>query len=251
MSSYDLFARLYDLEHRDFQDDVELYCNFAERCDGRVLELGCGTGRVTLALAKAGFDVMGVDDSAPMLALARTHAADAGLSERVRLEQIDVRALEFDGQFALAIFPLNGFLHLTTVSDQLSALHNIYRALLSGGLLILDLPNPHAVFTPSADGQLVFRRRLRLAEGHSLFSFASTQTDLGSQIQSLTLIYDEVGGDGVVCRTTIETELRFVYRYEMVGLLRHVGFQVDAVYGSYDLDPYEGDSHIMLFVAHK
>jgi hypothetical protein len=59
-----------------------------------------------------------------------------------------------------------------------------------------------------------------------------------------------VGQDGAMRRTAVEMDLRFAYRYEMAQLLRQVGFDVDAIYGSYDLEPYESDSPIMLFVAH-
>jgi SAM-dependent methyltransferase len=250
VTQYDLFAHLYDLEHRDLKEDVELYHNFAARCGGKVLELGCGTGRVSLALAKAGFDVTGVDNSAAMLALAQAHAADAGLRDRVHLERMDVRDLAFENEFALAIHPLNGFLHLVTAADQLTALTKIHRALLPGGFLLVDLPNPHAVFAPGTDGQLVVRRHFRSEQGRPITSLISTQTDLANQIQQLTLFYDEVEQDGAVRRTAVDMDLRFAYRHEMAALLQQVGFDVDAVYGSYDLEPYESDSPIMLFVAH-
>jgi SAM-dependent methyltransferase len=260
VSSYDHFARLYDLEHRDFCDDIELYLNMAEQCRApagptSVLDLGCGTGRVCLPLAKAGFTVVGVDNSAAMLALARSHIARSGLKERscpgsIALEEIDVRAIEWTNRFALAIFALNGFLHLTTETDQLAALHAIHRALLPGGFVLIDLPNPHTVFTPAADGQLCVRRCFHSEHGRPITSLISTQTDLAEQLQHMALFYDEVDTDGLIHRTAVEMELRFVYRYEMANLLQQTGFRVDAVYGSYDLDPYESDSSIMLFVAH-
>ena len=265
MSSYDPFARLYDLEHCDFSDDIELYLNMAklvhkpprQAACGRtsILELGCGTGRVTLALAKAGFDVVGIDHSAAMLDLARAHIAHAGLTGhadhgQVRLEQLDVRDLDWTEQFDLALYPLNGFLHLATASDQLAALNNIHRALLPGGFLLVDLPNPHTVFTPAADSQLCVRHHFQSELDRPITSLISTETDLAEQMQHMTLFYDEVDADGLVRRTAVEMELRFVYRYEMAGLLRQAGFEVDAVYGSYDLDPYESDSSIMFFVAH-
>ena len=251
MSNYDLFAHLYHLEHGDLQEDIELYRNFATRCDGPVLELGCGTGRVSVALAQGGFHVTGVDNSAAMLALAQTHVADSGSSERVRLEKADVRSLALESHFALAIYPLNGFLHLLADEDQLAALQGAYRALLPGGFLVVDLPNPHAVFAPATDGQLMLRRRFPSPDGTMISSFTTTQTDLASQVQHLVLLYDQVNDHGVVYRTTVEIDLRFVYRHEMAGLLRQAGFKVDAVYGTYDLDPYEADSPIMLFVAYR
>jgi SAM-dependent methyltransferase len=248
---YDRVAQLYDLEHRDWLEDIELYRNFSLRCDGPVLELGCGSGRVCLALARAGVHVTGVDTSEAMLSLARARAADAELSARLRLEQADVRALALEREFALVIFPLNGFLHLLAPEDQLATLACAHRALLPGGFLIVDLPNPYVVFTPDADGEFLLRRRFSSPEGHAIASYTCSRTDLAAQRQHLALRYDEMEGDTPIQRTTVEMDLRFVYRYEMEALLRQVGFELDAVYGSYDLDPYETDSHVMVFVAYR
>lgn len=251
MSGYDLWAHLYDLEHRDLDQDLDLYLNFAERCDGAVLELGCGTGRVTLALSQAGYTVVGVDESASMLELAWARMAEQGLGDRIRLEHMDVREMAWSEQFALAIWPLNGFLHLSSRADQALALEKVQRALLPGGFVVVDLPNPHVAFTPQSDDQLIVRRSIQTEQGDRVMSVVSTRTDLANQVQQMTLLYDAVGcQDGVVRRTAAEMELRFVYRYEMAGLLDQAGFEVDAVHGSYDLDPYESDSPIMLFVAH-
>jgi SAM-dependent methyltransferase len=251
MSDYDLFAQLYDWEHRDLDQDLDLYRNFAARCDGPVLELGCGTGRVALALAEAGFDVVGVDESTSMLELAEARVAEAGLGERVQLAHLDVREIAWAERFALAIWPLNGFLHLPERADQALALSRVRRALLPGGFAIVDLPNPHVAFAPQSDEQLVVRRTVQAPQGDLVTSLVSTRTDLANQVQRMTLFYDIVGcQDGVLRRTAAEMGLRFVYQYEMIGLLEGAGFEVDAVHGSYDLDPYESESAQMLFVAH-
>jgi SAM-dependent methyltransferase len=251
MNEYDQFARLYDLEHRDIRDDIPLYHNLAMRCDGPVLELGCGSGRVCLSLAEAGFQVTGVDSSKEMLALASRRAEARGLLDRVRLEQIDARHMTFSAQFALVLFPLNGFMHLLTVDDQQAALHNACRALMPGGILVIDLSNPHVIVNPQSDGQLLLRRRFHGAQGSAAVSYAITQTDLAEQRQYVTLLYEEVDGQGLVRRTTVDTVLRFVYRFEMVHLLERAGFALDAVYGSYDLDPYEVDGDLMLCIAYR
>jgi SAM-dependent methyltransferase len=252
MSDYDLFAHLYDLEHRDLDDDLDLYLNFAARCGGSVLELGCGTGRVALALARAGMDVVGLDESASMLELARARATEAGLGERVQLFHLDVLDMTWSARFALAVWPLNGFLHLLDRDAQARALRNVHRSLLPGGFVVVDLPNPHVAMSPLSDDHLVVRRTVRTPQGDAVTSLVSTRTDLASQVQRMTLWYDSVGcQDGLVRRTVAEMDLRFVYRYEMCGLLEQAGYEVDAVHGSYDLDPYESDSPIMLFVAHS
>ena len=80
-TDFDRFAPFYDLEFGAFADDLPLYRGFAARGAGPVLELGCGTGRALLPLARDGFAVTGVDLSPAMLALARRKIDQAGLGD--------------------------------------------------------------------------------------------------------------------------------------------------------------------------
>src|SRR5260370_41347447 len=75
---YGLIAPFYDVEHARFDEDIDLYMNFAELRGGPLLELACGSGRLLLPLAQAGYEVTGVDTSASMLALARNALDTAG-----------------------------------------------------------------------------------------------------------------------------------------------------------------------------
>src|SRR5438874_377731 len=76
---YAALARFYDLDHAGFADDLDFWRNLARQIGGPVLEVGCGSGRVLLPLARAGFEVVGIDTSAPMLdrLKARLHAEPA------------------------------------------------------------------------------------------------------------------------------------------------------------------------------
>ena len=90
---YDSLARLYDLEHRNFGVDLLLYQNFGRRCGGPVLDVGCGSGRVTLAVARTGLDVVGVDNSVAMLDLAYARVREEGL---LRVEGKEYRVRDGD-----------------------------------------------------------------------------------------------------------------------------------------------------------
>jgi len=186
-----------------------------------------------------------------MLALAQAHAVSTGLEESVRFEQADVRDLAYEDRFALVLFPLNGFLHLLTAEDQLLALRCMARALLPGGFLIVDLPNPHTVFVPEADGQRLLRRRFFSPDGLAWASYITTETDLAEQRQLLTLLYEREGSGDPVSQAAVEMVLRYVYRHEMALLVQQSGLIVDEVYGTYDLDPYTDDSSQMVFVVYR
>src|SRR5690349_20961322 len=101
---WDEYAPFYDWENARTlgRRDVRFWTRFAQRAPGRVLELGCGTGRVSLPLAKAGVDLVGIDRSAPMLDRARRVRSGA----RPRLLRGDIRQLPFRaGSLSMVIAP--------------------------------------------------------------------------------------------------------------------------------------------------
>src|SRR5438874_13780015 len=119
MTEFDRHARYYDLEHEDYQDDLPMYAGFAAATGGKpVLELACGTGRCQLPLAGAGHLVTGLDISPAMLHLARQKVDAAGLADRVRLVQGDMREFDLGHRFGLAFIALNSLMHLETREEQ-------------------------------------------------------------------------------------------------------------------------------------
>ncbi len=251
---FDDLARFYDLDHALVRDDVEMYRQFAAQSGSPILELGCGTGRVAIPLARDGHEVTGVDISPAMLAALRAKLAQEPpeVAGRVQVIQADMRHLALGREFALALCPLNTFMHMTTQADQLAALGSAYRHLAPGGRLIVDVASPLALLLIPSGEALSLQSELRdAASGRVVQKFTSARFDHARQLQYLTLLYDEVGADGMVRRSTVRTELRHVFRFEMQLLLERVGFTVEDVYGSTDLEPYEATSEKMIFVARR
>lgn len=251
---FDDLARFYDLDHASVREDVEMYRQFATQAGSPILELGCGTGRIALPLARDGHEVAAVDISPAMLAALRAKLSQEPpeVSTRVQVIQADMRRLALGREFALALCPLNTFLHMTTQADQLAALGSAFRHLAPGGRLVVDVASPLALLLIPAGETLSLQGELRdAATGRTVQKFTSMRFDHARQMQYLTLIYDEVGADGAVRRSTLHTELRYVFRFEMQLLLERAGFAVEAVYGSTDLEPYDALSEKMIFVARR
>jgi SAM-dependent methyltransferase len=252
-TDYDKFARFYDLEYRKVTDDLELYRQFAIRCESPILELGCGSGRVLLHLARSGFRVTGIDSSAPMLAIARQRMAeDAGLERRVHMVEADMRTFSVRTRFRMALCAINTFMHLMTTADQIACLSNLHKHLVADGLFIVDLFNPDIALLFEGGGRLMLERLL-IDQEHStaITKMVSAWVDRVGQVNHVTYLYDEVGEDQVVRRTMASIAQRYLYRYEMEMLLEKTGFRVENVYGNYDLDGVGPDSMKMVFVARK
>ncbi len=244
---YSLLARYYDLENAAFTEDLAFWLTLAEEAGGPVLELGCGTGRVLLPLARQGIAVTGVDNAQPMLDRLQAKLRAAPVHPAPTVLNADLATFAAAGPFALAIAPFNTFMHLLTLDAQLAVLANVRHHLAPGARLALDLTNPASAYA-SDDAGLHLERTFNDGETH-IQQFSRLEIDRGAQLAHITWLYDAVGPDQVVRRTTAPLTLRYTFPAEMRLLLERTGFRLYAVYGDYGFGPYHGDAERMLVVA--
>jgi len=248
---YDPIAELYELEYLDFDEDLPLYEDLAARTGSPILDVGCGTGRVAFALAQAGFQVTGIDESEEMLRRAQRHLdANRPLATRVTLHQESAVAFRSDTPFRLAIMAVNTFGHFLTQQVQLKVLRNMRRYLSPGGILVLDMTPPDPLTLGHSDGTLRLQwEKLDAQTGHVVQKWVTYSADHSLQMCYYTLVYDVIDADGIVRRSTVQMPLRYTFRFEAELLLEIAGFAVEQVFGSYQLDGYDSDSERMIFVA--
>jgi SAM-dependent methyltransferase len=249
--SYADVVDLYDLDYGDFAGDLPLYENFARRCELPVLEIGVGTGRVALHLARAGFVVWGIDNSSAMLERARQKGAR--LRKRLHLVQGDMRDFDLGQQFDLVICPANSFAHLLTTKDQVSCLASVRRHLAPGGLFVADLRSLTAIdWAASRSPATLEWSRTDPASGDTVTKLVSVRLDGACQTLHQTHVYDRIAPAGSLMeRRVADFELRLVGRYEMEHLLERSGLKLAHLYGDYDLGPYTADSENMVVVARR
>jgi SAM-dependent methyltransferase len=243
MDPYEPIAAFYDLEHDDFDEDIAFYRQLL--AEGPIFEVGTGTGRVAVPLARDGLEVWGIDQSPAMLRRARSRGA--GIST-LRLVEGDVRTLRLERRFKAALFTLNAIWHFSDAESQLQSLRSVAAHAESGGLIVVDTSNPHSMDDHGANGLIRLRHRYR-SGGEEVSTFSAAWDDEGAQILTLDLWYDRAGKTGAVRRSSARLVLRYLYRYELELLLRLAGLRVEQLYGSYDLDPYETASPRLLAVA--
>jgi len=239
------------------RDDAAFWRAVADEAgDGPILELGCGTGRVLLPLARAGHEITGLDLSGEMLerCRAKLRAEAPGVRERARLVAADMTSFELDRRFAAIICPFGGFQQLRTVEQQLACLDRCRAHLLPHGRLVLDLPNPapapssHAGDQP-ADGQAT-AELADWTEGRRIrWWMTVTDYDASEQWNECEVTYEIVAVDGTTSRIMDTISLRYVFRYELEHLLVRAGFRVVALYGDYDGSPFGDGSPAMIAVA--
>jgi SAM-dependent methyltransferase len=246
-------ARLYDVFV--FDGDLPLYLDLAARQGRRVLEVACGSGRVLVPLVEAGLRVTGVDISPHMLSLARAKLEADQLAGSAELVQADMRSFRLEQRdFDLALVPVKSFAYLTEAAEQLECLASIHAHLRRGGLLAMDLMHPLPEWTSAARGSMRDDLLQHVAEqGFTLSRVESVvSTDLARQVRVIRSIYEMVDDSGkVLDKRFVEWPYRWVYRFEAEHLLHRAGFEVEAVYGGYQREPFTSESAAMVFVARK
>ncbi|MFN8592982.1 MAG: class I SAM-dependent methyltransferase [Thermomicrobiales bacterium] len=248
---YASIAEFYDLEHADFDADIDLYRQLAEVVGDPILELGCGSGRVLLPLAAAGYRVTGLDHSRSMLARARMAASREGLAERVSLVagEMEDAAAAPGGPYGLVLLSLNGLMHLDGPGKQRKVLVAARRALDPRGMLVIDTLHPDPAHLATFDGRVQHEGSWRRDDGTRVDRFAARTHAPASQRIETTLWYDVVTPAGRLERVATEFPMRYVNRAELELMLELAGFAEWQVYGSYDLDPYEDGSERLIVTA--
>jgi SAM-dependent methyltransferase len=242
--------------------DLDFYLGCAAACcgppgrgrDRRVLELGCGTGRVLLRLAESEHRVCGLDLSPHMLSRCREKLSQLprDVQERVRLVAGDMTAFDLGEKFALIIIPFRPFQHLLAVEDQLACLAAAKRHLAPGGRLVFDLfqtdarrmHDPLFLQERPVPGEVTLDdgRVVRVRERTIAFHRAMQSNDV-------ELIYCVTHPDGRMERFPNPFRIRYFFRYEVEHLLARAGFRVAELFGDFTRAPLRDDSPDMIFIA--
>jgi len=247
---WDTYAAFYDWENAQTvqRRDVAFWQRLAAAADGDVLELGCGTGRISLPVAKRGVSLTGIDRSAPMLARAQTRARRARIERRVRLVRGDIRVLPFrPRRFGLVMAPYGILQSLTRERDLADALASVARVLGKGGRFGIDL-------VPDLPQWEEYRARTtlagRLGRDTQVSLVESVRQDRARRLTIFDQLYTTV-------RNGAKREHRFSLTFrtlsvpQMVKRLERAGFAVEAVLGDYRGGPWDARADVWVVLARK
>jgi SAM-dependent methyltransferase len=248
MPTYVDYAEYYDLNH-DIDFDIEFFLGYARQCGSPVLELACGTGRLLVPLAEAGFEIHGLDFSENMLAVCRRKVAERGLGDRVTITYGDMATFDLPRRdFSLAFIAARSFMHLYTQADQIACLRRVYEHLRPGGILIIDVYAPsYAIMAKEPEGPFIERHKFDLPNGNSVIRkdrFISN--DPAMQIQHYQIRFEEYDPAGeLLHERTLPIDTRYTFRYEMGLLLEKASFEVLDFFRDFEKNPFDGTGEII------
>ncbi len=234
----------YDLYNGVLPEDLPFYLSEAKKAGGPVLELACGTGRLTIPLAKAGVDITGLDVAGPMLARARAKAASEGV--KIKLVRSDVRKISLNGKFKLIFIAFNSMQHLHDRASLELFFSGIRKRLAPGGRFILDVfnPDPRCLVRDTEELLPVSYYKDPRTGGDILVNERYSY-DRAAQTSRITWHY-KAGRRSAGCR---KLNMRCFYPAELEALLHYNGFKIVRKYGGFDRTPFTGASQKQIVIC--
>ena len=253
---WDEYAPFYDWENARTlgRRDVPFWLRLAKRVGGRSLELGCGTGRISVPLARAGRRVVGIDRSAPMLerAARRIKSLRRSVPSRSRgrlaLVRGDIRTLPFaDGAFSMVLAPYGILQSLVRDRDLTATLEAVARVLAPGGVFGIDL-------VPDVPRWREYRNKTQLrgrARGGSRITLVeSVRQDRRRHLTIFEQRYLQRRG-GRVSEQRFELTFRTLPLRTVIRRLERAGFSITAVLGDYRGRPWDERAESWIILAER
>lgn len=243
----------YDVNEAPTDYGVAFYCALAQEAGGSVLELACGTGRVTIPVATLGYPTTGLDIVPGMLARAKSKAA--GLP--IRWVEGDARTFDLHEHFRFIFLTGNAFQAFVTNTDQAAVLQRVYAHLHHEGMFAFETRNPRFPTMTTREGSfplLETRNEVRASfinvDGHEVHESTTQVYDHVTQI--LHLAGEKRWYDGKEEHTNVtRIALRYTFPQELVALLHYNGFRIERQYGDWNGEPLCATSPSIISVCRK
>ena len=235
----------YDLQNKGFVEDIPFYRRQIRKYGQPVLEVACGTGRITISLAEEGICITGLDVSEFMLARARKKASEK--RQDIQWILADCRDFRLDQKFHLVFMPFNSITHLHDLQSLEAFFNCVKEHLATEGRFLID------VFNPRLD--ILMRdptRRYPVAQyldpdGQGTVTVTENNVyDAAQQMNRLKWYYKIGEGEERV----VENNMRILFPQELDGLLLYCGLAIEAKFGNYDETPFESTSPKQLIVCY-
>lgn len=249
MSEWDVMAPYYDLLFKDRTFDIPFWVTSAKQFGSSILELTCGTGRITIPIVRAGIEVTGLDISRSMIAVAKQKKNELPRFEqqRVHFDFGNVTDFSFPRNTFQAVFSPWGFVPVTRM-EQDGIFRSIKQVLSPMGYVVIDIENNKE---PEEDWNIVrLKEYVALPDrGLTLIRQANNTGSAATKVGRIVYTLDIVRKNGLMKRLITERIYRIYTIQDLKSLLIINGFRIAAVYGDYDFSPWSPKSNRVIVVA--
>jgi SAM-dependent methyltransferase len=236
-------ANIYDGMNTHI-DDLQFYKHWMpQKPDACILELCCGTGRLTIPIAKDGYNICGVDNTSSMLEQAKIKAFEAGLE--IEFINADIRILDLQKKYDLIFIPFNSIHHLYQNDDLFKTFRAVKNHLKPGGLFLLDCFNPNIQYIVKHEKRQINIAKYTTKDGRRVLIKQKMQYEKTTQINRIEWHYfinDKF--DSIQ-----NLDMRLFFPQELDSYLKWNGFKIIHKFGSFEEKIFNDNSEKQIFVC--
>jgi SAM-dependent methyltransferase len=230
-------GRHYDALNRDLVADIPFYVDEARGAGGAVLELACGTGRLTIPIAQTGVEIAGLDLSPSMLARARAKGKDAGVE--ISFVEGDCRGFSLGHKFLLIFMAFNSMQHLHDQASLAGLFGSVREHLAPGGRFIFDVFNPSIAILARSGGGRTLERRYQDSDGKGTITLEQTMVyDDASQVSRIKWYFSRGANDEERDFRVEDLHMRCFFPQELDLLVCSQGFEIVEKFGNFERKPF-------------
>jgi len=247
-SNYKVGDLIYDAEIYDGMNtnlaDLEFYKKWSPKNkDARILELCCGTGRLTLPIAMNGYDISGVDNSYTMLEKAKLKASKANLN--IEFIEADIRTLNLTEKYDLIFIPFNSIHHLYKNEDLFKVFSVVKKHLKEQGLFLLDCFNPNIQFIVENEKEQKEIAEYSTNDGREILIKQTMRFENKTQINRIEWHYYINGKFDSIQNL----DMRLFFPQELDTYLTWNGFKIRHKFGDFEEEAFNDNSEKQIFVC--
>ncbi|MDA1280465.1 MAG: class I SAM-dependent methyltransferase [Chloroflexi bacterium] len=249
---YIAWAEWYDIFYSAADPgDISFYHGLCKASGGPVLEIGVGTGRITLPLAQQGMEIVGIDLNEPMLKVAQQRALEvAPLSGSLKLIQADMRNFDLKRQFPVVIIPARTLLLATTEDDQFHTLCCAAQHLEPGGTMAFNLFYPDPEMLADDPDEEFLLEVVEKPNGGRYVLTAKNHFDTITQINNGVQIAEELDAHGeLVRRQELDVTVRYLHPEQVLALCGRAGLKIIEMWGDFEGAELTDESDEIVVVA--
>ena len=236
-------ANIYD-GLNTFLSDLQFYKKWLPKNkEAKILELCCGTGRLTVPIAKAGYNICGVDYTSSMLEQAKVKASEAGLE--INFIEADIRTLNLQEKFDLIFIPFNSIHHLYKNEDLFKAFNGVKNHLKEEGLFLLDCFNPNIQYIVEGEKEQKKIAEYTTKDGRAVLIKQIMHYENATQMNRIEWHYF-INGE---FHSIQNLDMRLFFPQELDSYLEGAGFEIIHKFGSFEEERFENKSEKQIFVC--
>ena len=237
---------IYDVEYYDkvntFTSDIPFYLELAKQANGPILELCCGTGRITMEIAKNGLDITGLDFTKSMLDGAKKKSKDNNFT--IPFELGDMRDFTLNKKYNLVFIPFNSIQNTYSRIDYENIFKCVKKHLNENGIFALDVFNPDLNYLVRDESELEEIHNFSLSSGEKVIIKQTMKYDEHDQINHVKWHHFIDGQEHIA-----HLDMRCFFPQELDMLLHYNGFEIISKYGNFEKDLFESKSPKQIYVC--